>query len=290
MSQRIVVIGSPGVVGGASHRALAHAASVADDGAGRSPWCPPLRPAPPGRSSLAPRLRLPDPPPGIRGCSGAEPAAWAACRGFLQSDVFALGAGAAAEGMALVWAGCMNWLFPGRATALSPLGPDGCLYLSKAGTSCGGSCPDWLPGGGVAGSVPLDSRRVFPGRVPVLDFAAARLTSRWSSGKRLCRPSADQFPRDFFGGFSRRVDRPILLRVMGWTAATLQRLLGPPPPWADVLPPAAVPAQAFLASLHAMVRPSAAQRWKTGRGWVWKAMAACGVPSDRPGTSAVGRR
>ena len=64
-------------------------------------------------------------------------------------------------------------------------------------------------------------------------------------------------------------------RVMAWSPA-VQTRCGPPPPWAEVLPKGAEPAEGFVRSLHVLVHPGgrAVENWPR---FVLEAMAS-GVP------------
>lgn len=92
---------------------------------------------------------------------------------------------------------------------------------------------------------------------------------------RLSRPDPGKFSSNLWPIYTRVPYAQLHARVMGWDAE-VEKKLGPPPPWAEVLPACAQSSQAFLSSLHAMVpiNGGCKENWpRTGL----EAMAA-GVP------------
>lgn len=107
---------------------------------------------------------------------------------------------------------------------------------------------------------------------------------------RLSRPDPAKFAAKTWALYSwiRELVPGLRVRIMGWSR-TVEQKLGPPPPWAECLPPRTESAVDFLGSLHCLVQandrdpgnPKAVENWpRVGL----EAMAA-GVPvvADRRG-------
>jgi hypothetical protein len=91
---------------------------------------------------------------------------------------------------------------------------------------------------------------------------------------RLSRAAPDKYARHSWQIYQ-RISHPLRVRVMGWSR-NIERVVGRPPAWAEVLPAGAQTSQDFLATLHALVPISgrAIENWpRVGL----EAMAA-GVP------------
>lgn len=180
-------------------------------------------------------------------------------------------------GCRLLWAGCMNWLFPAELAFYRTHGPmDGYLFQSRYQMQR--LLPQLAPWG-----VRRQDGHLIRGAFFVDEFPFAfrpRQPGEPLVLGRLCRPDPAKWPRTLWTTFS-RLQGPIRFRLMGWSPA-VARHLGPPPPWAELFPPAAMPAQAFYASIHVLVGwgGSAVENWpRIGL----EAMAA-GVPVVAPAT------
>ncbi len=68
---------------------------------------------------------------------------------------------------------------------------------------------------------------------------------------RLSRAARDKYPHDLWRQYEAIPYRPLRARVMGWSAE-IEAHCGPPPDWAEVLPPNAETPNQFLASLHCL--------------------------------------
>jgi glycosyltransferase involved in cell wall biosynthesis len=73
---------------------------------------------------------------------------------------------------------------------------------------------------------------------------------------RISRADPDKFSRTLWRTYG-RIPHPIRARVLGWQEDVEARL-GPPPAWAQCLPPAAAAAMPLLRTLHALVQANAA--------------------------------
>ena len=158
----------------------------------------------------------------------------------------------------LVWAGCMNWLFSAEIHFYRRFGPMD-AYVFQSQYQMRTLLPQLAPwgvsrqqaylirGAFFADEFPYRFRPRLPGELLVLG--------------RLCRASPDKFPQNFWTLLG-RVGRPIRVQVMGWSPQ-LTRRFGPPPAWAEVFPPGAMPAGDFLASLHVLIAPTgkAVENW-----------------------------
>ncbi len=151
-------------------------------------------------------------------------------------------------GCRLLWAGCMNWLFPQEKKVYAEVGPfDGYLFQSRyqlrtllpqlAAWGIKREHCHRIPGAFFADEFPWSFRRREAGEELVIG--------------RLCRADPAKLPRNLWKVLE-QTRRPLRFRLMGWSAE-VKRHVGAPPPWAEVLPPGAMPARAFLASLHVLL-------------------------------------
>ena len=174
-------------------------------------------------------------------------------------------------GCRLVWLNCMTWLSPRERSLLRRHGPmdvyvfqsryqQGQLQprLEKLGvspTQChhirGAFCWDEFP---------FRPKPRKPGEPLVVG--------------RLSRPDPDKYARDTWAVY-RRIPHPIRARLMGWDRRIEQKL-GPPPDWAECLPPGRETSAAFLGSLDCMLQINGGARENWPRSGL-EAMAL-GVP------------
>lgn len=163
-----------------------------------------------------------------------------------------------ALGCRIVWLGCMNWLFPAERLHYRRCGVfDRYVFqsryqqaelepqLQKFGYRAAQGA--LIRGALDCAEFPFQPRT----RSPTEPFVVGRLS----------RAAVDKFhPRtwDIYG----RLPTPICARVLGWSRE-VESALGPPPEWADVLPPGAEPAGQFLATLHCLLPASgsAVENW-----------------------------
>ena len=99
-----------------------------------------------------------------------------------------------------------------------------------------------------------DSRRwIIHGALDIAEFPFRPLDH--AAGEtfvigRLSRAAPDKFSPHTWGIYG-RCRGPMAARVMGWDASVEARV-GPPPPWAECLPPGAETPQTFLARVHCL--------------------------------------
>lgn len=148
-------------------------------------------------------------------------------------------------GCRIVWAECMNWMFPQTRNHLRDHGlfdvhwfqsqyqADQLIpQLRRFGT------PNAviIPGAFDPEEFPLNPLPHKPGEI----FTIGRIS----------RNGVDKFPADLWAQYD-RVNHPKRVRIMGWSAE-VERQCGKPPVWAEVLEENAETPQAFLSSLHAL--------------------------------------
>lgn len=165
-------------------------------------------------------------------------------------------------GCRVVWLGCMNWLFAAERRHYHRFGPfDAYVFQSRyqynvllPRLSKYGVRPEQchlIRGAFLGDEFPFRPLEHLPGTPLVLG--------------RLSRAAPDKFSPHTWTIYG-SVPHPIRARVMGWSRH-VEAHLGPPPPWAQCLPPGSEPAAEFLAGLHAMVQlgGSAVENWpRTG--------------------------
>lgn len=150
-------------------------------------------------------------------------------------------------GCRIVWAGCMNWLFPAERLHYRRHGPFD-RYVFQSRYQRDALVPQLRKVG-----FRDEQGHLIRG---ALDLAAFPYRPRprakgdvFTLG-RISRAAADKFGREswsIYGG----IPREVRVRVLGWHPR-LEAELGPPPPWAECLPERAVPAREFLGSLHCL--------------------------------------
>ncbi|MCS7237915.1 MAG: glycosyltransferase family 4 protein [Thermoguttaceae bacterium] len=178
-------------------------------------------------------------------------------------------------GCRLLWAGCMNWLFPAELRFYRQHGPmDGYLFQSRF------QLRTLLPQLAAWG---VDRTRChhIPGAFFVDEMPFCFLPRRPDEPLvvgRLCRPDPAKWPQELWTTLA-QTRLALRCRLMGWSPRIAQHV-GPPPPWAEVFPPGAIPAQQFYASLHVLLGwgGSAIENWPR---IALEAMAA-GVPIVAP--------
>ncbi|MBN2476897.1 MAG: glycosyltransferase family 4 protein [Pirellulales bacterium] len=174
-------------------------------------------------------------------------------------------------GCRIVWLGCMNWMFPEERLHYRRWGTFD-RYVFQSRYQRDQLVPQLRKFGyGPAQGLLLRSPLAFE------EFPFGPLPHRPGRAfvvGRISRAAADKFaPRTWqiYG----KVPHPVAARVLGWSGEVRDRV-GPPPPWAECLPPGSQTPQAFLPTLQAMVHAGAeaAENWpRVGL----EAMAA-GVP------------
>jgi len=158
----------------------------------------------------------------------------------------------------VIWAGCMNWLFPGERLHYREHGPfDRHVFQSRFQRDQ--LVPqlrrfgfDESRGRIIRGAFALDEfpfrpRAHAPGEPLVIG--------------RMSRAAPDKFSARTWAIYS-SVPDPVRVRVLGWSDEVQSRL-GPPPPWAVCLPEGSQTPREFLATLHVLVHAggSAVENW-----------------------------
>ncbi|MDW8039606.1 MAG: glycosyltransferase [Thermoguttaceae bacterium] len=194
---------------------------------------------------------------------------------FCNSQFLAHADRVRALGCRIVWVGCMCWLFEAERRHYEKYGPfDAYVFQSHY------QMDKLLP--------QLASYGVQPEQCHLV--RAAFMTEEWpfrpkphKKGEplwvgRISRPAPDKFhPKTWW--IYERIPHPVRARIMAWSPEVQQKI-GPPPPWAEVLPSRTETAQQFFSKLHVMlqVNGGAEENWpRSGL----EAMAA-GVPIVAP--------
>ena len=161
-------------------------------------------------------------------------------------------------GCRIVWAGCMCWLFDTERRHYERRGPfDAYVFQSQYQL-------DVL-------RPQLAQYGVRPEQMHLV--RAAFMTEEWpfrprphKKGEplvvgRISRPAPDKFhPKTWW--IYERIPHPIRARIMAW-GPEVEKRIGPPPPWAEVLPSRAETAQDFIGKLHVMLQANggAQENW-----------------------------
>lgn len=181
-------------------------------------------------------------------------------------------------GCRIIWVGCMNWLFPKERLHYRRHGVFD-RHIFQSAYQRNQLAPQLRKFGYTD-----DRGRLIRGAFDCSELAFRPLAH--PPGKplvigRLSRSAADKYsPRTW--RIYERIPHPVRARVLGW-AEEVRARLGPPPRWAECLPPGSRTPAEFLATLHALVHAGgqAVENWpRVGL----EAMAA-GVPvvADRRG-------
>lgn len=174
-------------------------------------------------------------------------------------------------GCRIVWAGCMCWLFDAERRHYERRGPfDAYIFQSDYQRSL------LMPQLAQYGVQPEQCHTV----------RAAFCVEEWPFQPRehkknqplvvgrISRPAPDKYSSNTWPIYQ-RIPHPIQARVMAWSQE-VERKLGKPPPWAEVLPSRAETAQQFFSQLHVMVQVNGGAQENWPRSGL-EAMAA-GVP------------
>lgn len=161
-------------------------------------------------------------------------------------------------GCRIVWVGCMTWLFPEERRHYAARRPfDAYVFQSRyqraelapqlARHGVRAAQCHLVPGALDAESLPFEPLAHAPGAPVVVG--------------RISRAAPDKYARATWSIYG-RIPHPMRARVMAWDEH-VERKLGPPPDWAECLPPGAETASQFLGRLHVMmqVNGGAAENW-----------------------------
>jgi hypothetical protein len=162
-------------------------------------------------------------------------------------------------GCRIIWVGCMTWLFDAERRHYEAYGPfDAYVFQSEYQKD---SLFRELAGFGVD-----DAHCVLiRGALDVDEFPFAprphEAGDEFVIG-RLARPDPSKWSVETWAAFGDVQYSPLRARLMGWSG-NVEAKLGPPPRWAEVLPPCAEKAGVFLASLHCLISMNggAAENW-----------------------------
>jgi len=161
-------------------------------------------------------------------------------------------------GCRTVWVNCMTWLFAEERRHYRRHGPfDRYVFQSVYQEQ------ELGPQLAKFGVGPQHCRRIR-GAFCCEDFPFRPLAHRPGTPLvigRLSRAAPDKFAADTWPLYA-RMGQPLRVRIMAWSPS-VERKLGPPPPWAECLPAGAETPQQFLAGLHCMVQLNggAAENW-----------------------------
>jgi glycosyltransferase involved in cell wall biosynthesis len=161
-------------------------------------------------------------------------------------------------GCRIIWAGCMCWLFDAERRHYERRGPfDAYIFQSQHQL-------DML-------RLQLVQYGVRPEQMHLV--RAAFMTEEWpfrprphKKGEplvvgRISRPAPDKFhPKTWW--IYERIPHPVRARIMAW-GPEVEKKIGLPPPWAEVLPSRAETAQDFIGKLHVMLQANggAQENW-----------------------------
>ncbi|MFO0900419.1 MAG: glycosyltransferase [Pirellulales bacterium] len=204
---------------------------------------------------------------GLRTCEIEGPAELASVPGLADAivvsfcnDEFLRRAGdLRALGCRLVWANCMTWIFTEEERHYEQYGPfDAHVFQSRFQRE------NLLPTLTRYGVSPAQCHLIH-GALDLADFAFRPLPH--AAGEefivgRISRADPSKFHPDTWELFAAVPYRPFKVRVLGWSDQ-VQEKLGPPPSWAEALPPGGEPADQFLRSVHclAQVNGGAQENW-----------------------------
>jgi hypothetical protein len=171
------------------------------------------------------------------------------CNGRFRDDAQAL----REAGHKLIYAPCMNWLFPAeRKTLLF----DRYIFQSHHQRE---SVMPMLERIGLRPEHGIRIRAAFdPSEFPFNPkphkegepFVIGRISRAYGSPGHT--PALDKFPHDLWDQVARINYRPLSVRIMGWSPE-IERYCGKPPIGAECLPEGAETPQHFLSTLHALV-------------------------------------
>jgi glycosyltransferase involved in cell wall biosynthesis len=179
-------------------------------------------------------------------------------------------------GCRLVWANCMTWLFAEEGRHYERHGLfDAYMFQGEfqrarltAGLKCFGF--EARHGHVIRGAFDIAQWPLeYQPRQPETDFVVGRLA----------RPDRSKWSRRTWEIYG-RIDHPRRRAVVMGVDDAIRKWLGPAPPWAEVLPPCALPAREYYRRLHCLmpVNYSAVESWPR----IGLEAMACGVPIIAP--------
>lgn len=175
-----------------------------------------------------------------------------------------------------VWVNCMNWMFPQEGFHYES---SGCFeaYVYQSQFQRGQLEP-------VLGrfGYRAEQGHLIRGAFDVLTWpwrSPRRASTEEFVIGRLARPDAGKWSRRTWEIFG-RIDHPLRQAMVMGVDDTIRKWLGPPPRWAEVLPPCAMPAQDFYLQVHCLmpINFSALENWPR----IGLEAMACGVPIVAP--------
>ena len=163
-----------------------------------------------------------------------------------------------ALGCRIVWVGCMNFIFPGERLHYQRHGVFD-RYVFQSRYQQDELAPQLRRFG-----YQDDRGRMLRGAFCCDEFPFRPLGHTPGTPLvvgRLSRAAPDKYSRDTWRTYG-RILHPARARIMGWNAE-VEAVVGRPPDWAEVLPPCAMSAADFLATLHAaaMAGGGAIENW-----------------------------
>jgi hypothetical protein len=175
-------------------------------------------------------------------------------------------------GCRLVWVGCMCWLFAAERWHYSRRGPFD-AYVFQSEYQVKSLAPELKLFG-----IPPKNGHLIRGPIDLQEIPFAprpRVAGEPFVFGRLSRADPSKYSQKTWETYRRVVAWPKRARVLGWSDEVSKKL-GPPPEWAECLPPGAEPAGQFLRSLHCLVQINGGAHENWPRSGL-EAMAA-GVP------------
>lgn len=161
-------------------------------------------------------------------------------------------------GCKVIWAGCMNWLFPEERLLYRRRGVFH-RYVFQSRYQADQLSPQLARFG-----YQRSQGHLIRGAFDVAEFPlrprAHRRGERFVVG-RVSRAEPDKFPRELWQTF-RGVPHPLSVKVLGFSTRIREKV-GPPPPSCETFAPGGVPVGEFLSTLHAMVQANdqAVENW-----------------------------